>query len=146
MGSEKPGPCNPACTHIFKFVEDKEVGSIQVASSRYMPLDGFRFINIFVQFTMTAFDEPGVDLSAHFAFDASGTMMAHRYVNFEQNLAFPQTHYNNMVKGEGSWTGSPSNEGRYAARFPVMAPFLSVWATNRGATARKVSVWGYALS
>ncbi len=99
-----------------------------------------------MKFSQVAADEPPVDLGVVFAFDASGTMGARRYVNLEQNVSSPQSTNFIEVSGRGSWHGSPHNISTYLARFPVMGPFIEVFVYNRAAIARKVSVWGYLVS
>jgi hypothetical protein len=142
-----PGPCNPACTNIIKFMTDHELPpSIGISLPPYTSIEGYRHINIIVQFTQAAADEPPVDLGVIFAFDANGTMGTRRYVNLEQNLSGPQSTNFIEVSGQGSWHGSPSNISSYLARFPVMGPFVEVFVYNRAAIKRKVSVWGYLIS
>ena len=142
-----PGPCNPACTKVVKFMTDHEVpASVGISLPPYTSIDGYRFINVFVRFTQTAADEAPVDLGVIFAFDATGTMGARRYVNLAQNLSGPQSTNFIEVSGRGSWHGSPHNISTYVARFPVMGPFIEVFVYNRAAAARKVTVWGYLVS
>ncbi len=142
-----PGPCNPACTKTIKFLTDHELPpSVGISLPPYTGIDGFRHINIFVQFSQVAADEPPVDLGVVFAFDAKGTMGARRYVNLEQNVSGPQSTNFIEVSGTGSWHGSPHNISSYMARFPVMGPFVEVFVYNRAAVKRKVSVWGYLVS
>jgi hypothetical protein len=81
-----------------------------------------------------------VDLGVIFAFDASGTMGARRYVNLEQNLSGPQSTNFIEVSSRGSWSGSPHNISTYLARFPVMGPFIEVFVYNRAPIDRTVGV------
>lgn len=142
-----PGPCNPACTKIVKFMTDRELPpSVGTSLPPYTNIDGYRHINIFVQFTQAAADEPPVDLGVVFAFDAKGTMGARRYVNLDQNLSAPQSTNFIEVSGQGSWHGSPHNISSYLARFAVMGPFVEVFVYNRAPIKRTVSVWGYLVS
>jgi hypothetical protein len=142
-----PGPCNPACTKIVKFMTDHDLpASIGISLPPYTSLDGYRYLNVFVRFTQAAADEAPVDLGVVFAFDANGAMGARRYVNLGQNLSGPQSTNFIEVSGRGSWHGSPHNISTYVARFPVMGPFVEVFVYNRAAVARKVSVWGYLVS
>jgi len=147
MANEKQGPCNPACTHIVKFMTDHEVPpNVGISLPPYTNIDGYRYINIVVRFSQAAANEPPVDLGVIFAFDASGNMGARRYVNLEQNVGGPQGTNFIEVSGQGSWHGSPHNISTYLARFPVMGPFVEVFVYNRAAIARKVTVWGYLVS
>jgi hypothetical protein len=142
-----PRPCLPACTKIVKFMTDHEVPpSVGINIGPYIELNGYRHINIFVQFSQVAASEKPVDLGVVFAFDANGTMGARRYVNLEQNVGSQQSTNFVEVSGQGSWHGSPGNMSSYLARFPVMGPFVEVFVYNREAIKRKVTVWGYLVS
>ncbi len=142
-----PGPCNPACTQIIKFMTDHELPpSIGISLPPYTSVNSYRHINIFVKFSQMAADEAAVDLGVIFAFDKDGTMGARRYVNLEENLSGPQSTNFIEVSGQGSWHGSPYNISSYVARFPIMGPFIQVFVYNRAAIKRTVSVWGYLVS
>lgn len=142
-----PGPCNPACTKVVKFMTDHEVPpGVGISLPPYTSIDHYRYINIFVRFTQVAADEAPVDLGVMFAFDGTGTMEARRYVNLDQNASGPQSTNFIEVSGRGSWHGSPHNISSYLARFPVMGPFVQVFVYNRAAVRRTVSVWGYLVS
>ena len=141
------GPCNPACTKVVKFMTDHDLPpSIGISRGGYVGIDGYRYINVFVQFTQATWDEPPVNLGVVFAFDSKGTMGARRYVNLDENVSGPQSTNFIEVSGHGSWHGSPHNISSYLARFPVMGPFVQVFVYNRAAIARKVTVWGYLVS
>src|SRR5262245_61443176 len=119
------GPCNPACTTIVQFMTNHRLPPSEgISLPPYTSVDGYRHINIFVQFTQAAADEPPVGLGVIFAFDANGTMGARDYVNLEDNLSGPQSTNFIEVSGRGSWHGSPQNISSYLARFPVMGPFI----------------------
>lgn len=141
------GACNPACTHVIKFMMDHDVpANTGISLPPYNEVDGYRFISIFVRFTQEEADEPPVDLGAVFAFDKNGTTGARRYVNFEENLPRPQTTNFIEISGSGAWHGSQHKISIYLARLPVMGPFLQVFVYNRAPLVRAVSVWGYAVS
>jgi hypothetical protein len=120
--------------------------SIGISLPGYISVDGYRHINIFVQFTQATAAEPPVDLGVIFAFDAAGAIGARRYVNLEQNASGPQSTNFIEVSGTGSWHGSPQNISSYLARFPVMGPFIDVFVYNRAPVKRTVNVWGYLVS
>jgi len=144
---QTPGSCNPACTKVIKFMTDHDLPpSIGISLPPCTNIDSYRYINIFVQFSQAAVDEPPVDLGVIFAFDANGKMKARRYVNLEQNVSSPQSTNFIEVSGRSCWHGSPYNISSYLARFPVMGPFVQVFIYNRAAIKRKVSVWGYLVS
>ncbi len=150
MPSERkttPGPCNPACTTVIKFLTDHAVpAGVGISVGSYANIDHYRHLNVFVRFSQAAAAEPPVDLGAVFAFDAAGDMGARCYVNLEENVAGPQSTNFIEVSGQGSWHGTPHNISTYVARFPVMGPFVQVFVYNRAPIERKVSVWGYLVS
>lgn len=139
--------CDRPCTKTVKFVTDHEVdANVGVSLPPYTNVDGYRYINIFVEFEQETFNEAPVDLGVVFAFDNNGLMGSRRYVNFEENLAHPQNVNFISVSGEGTWHGSPHNKSSYTARFPIMSPYVQVFVYNRAAKKRKVSVWAYLIS
>lgn len=143
----RAGPCNPACTDVIQFMTDHTLPpSIGISLPPYKSVNGYRFLNVFVQFSQVAADEAPVDLGVIFAFDASGKLGARRYANLEENLSGPQSTNLIEVSGSGSWHGSPHNISSYVARFPIMGPFVQVFVYNRAPISRTVSVWGYAVS
>ena len=145
--SRGPGPCNPSCTRIVRFMTDHAVPpNIGISLPPYTAVDGFRHINVFVQFSQTASDEAPVDLGVIFAFDKNGKLGARRYVNLEENPAGPQSTSFIEISGSGSWHGTQWNISSYVARLPVMGPFVQVFVYNRAAIERSVSVWGYLVS
>lgn len=145
--SETPGPCNPACTSVIQFMTDQKIPpSVGISIPPYRDINGYRYINIFVQFSQVGATEAPVDLGVIFAFDASGKMGARRYVNLEQNVSGPQSTNFIEVSGRGSWSGTPHNVSHYLARFPVMGPFVEVFIYNREPIDRTVTVWAYLVS
>ncbi len=146
MPDEKHGPCNPACTKVLKIYTDHDLPpSVGISTGTYQSDDGYRYVNIFVQFTQEKASEAPVDLGVVFAFDASGALGARRYANLEANLSSPQSTNFIEVSGSGSWHGSPKISS-YMARFPALGPFFQVFVYNREAAKRKVSVWAYLVS
>jgi len=143
----KPGPCNPACTKVVRFMTDRKLPpSVGISLPPYTAVDHYRHLNVFVRFSQKKADEPPVDLGVVFAFDGDGTMGARRYVNLEENLPGPQSTNFIEVSGQASWHGSPHNISTYLARFPVMGPYVQVFVYNRAPIERVVSVWGYLVS
>jgi hypothetical protein len=147
MPNDVKGPCNSACTKVVKFMTNHEVPpSVGISLPPYTDIDGYRYINIYVQFDQTTATEPPVDLGVVFGFDGTGAMGARRYVNLEANVSGPQSTNFIEVSGQGSWHGSPQNISSYVARFPVMGPFVEVFVYNRAPIKRTVSVWAYLVS
>jgi hypothetical protein len=141
------GPCSSACTKVVKFYTDEKIpASIGISSGTYTRIDGYRHLNVFVQFSQTAQNEPPVDLGVVFAFDTTGKLGSRKYVNLEANVAGPQSTNFIQVSGAGSWHGSPHNISSYNARFPVMAPYVQVFLYNSHNSSRVMSVWAYLTS
>jgi hypothetical protein len=144
---KKGGQCNPACTDVIKFYTNQDIpANTGISQPPYNSVDGYRYINIFVEFTQEKHDEPPVSLGVIFSFDENGTMGARRYVNLEDNVPAPQPTNMISVSGEGTWHGSPHNKSTYVVRLPVMGPFVEVFPFNHAPKSRKVSVWGYLVS
>jgi hypothetical protein len=144
---KRTGLCNPACTRILKFMTKRTVpANTGISIPPYDKIDGFRHVNIFVEYTQEKHDEPSVDLGVLFAMDAKGTLRARRYVNLEENVPAPQSTNMVSVSGDGSWHGNPHNISSYVARFPVMGPYVEVVVYNTAPVERKVTVWGYLVS
>lgn len=146
-------PTNPSrtcfmpCTKVVQFITDHEVpANVGISMPPYTAVDGYRHLNLFVCFSQEKPNEPPVDLGVTFAFDANGAMSTRRYVNLEPNLPAPQKVNFIEVSGAGTWHGSPHNISSYAARLPVMGPFVEVFVYNRAPFARRVSVWGYLVA
>jgi len=145
--THKRGPCNPACTSVIKFMTDHKIpSSVGISLPPYTNVDGYRHINIFVQFSQKEADEAPIDLGVMFAFDTTGMLGARRYVNFEENLPRPQSTNFIEVSGGGTWHGSQHGISSYVARFPIFGPCVQVFVYNREPADRVVSVWGYLVS
>jgi hypothetical protein len=139
--------CYPPCTKVVKFMTDHEIpANVGISLPPYSEVDGYRHMNIFVRFSQEKADERPVDLGVIFAFDASGTMGARRFVNLEANVPAQQQVNSIDVSGAGTWHGSPHNISSYAVRLPVMGPFVEVFVYNRAPLVRKVSVWAYLVA
>jgi hypothetical protein len=142
----EPNIITPVGSRVAKFITDRNVPpNVGISSQPYVEIDGFRFINIFVQFSQDAADEAPVDLGISFAFDEKGTMSADRYINVEYNMS-PQDANVIKVSGSGSRHAAPYDNSSYLTRIAVMGPFVSVSVHNRALIERKVSVWGYLVS
>ncbi len=141
--------CAPvsACTRVIKFLTDHPVpASIGISVPPYTEIDGYRHLNVFVEFDQQKPDEAPVDLGVIFAFDSVGDKGARHYVTLEENVPSPQSTQIITVSGAGTWHGSPHNRSSYVARFPVIGPFVEVFVYNQAPHSRRVSVWGYLVS
>ncbi len=136
--------CQFACSKVIKFFTDKEIGpNMGISQPPYNEVDGYRYLNLFVQFNQESANELPVNLGVIFAFDGSGTLGSRRYVNLESNVPASQGVNFVDVSGAGTWHGSPHNRSTYTVRIPVMGPYVEVFPFNKHDKSRKVSIWGY---
>jgi len=135
-----------ANTTVIKFMTDTSVSPNNGLNvGPYQAVDGYHYVNIFVQYNQNTATELPVDLGVMFAFDPAGKLGAGHYSSYEANLPTSQATNRIEVSGANTWLGNPHNVSRYVARFPVMGPYLQVFVYNREAVARQVSVWVYAV-
>jgi hypothetical protein len=147
MDNSTPPPGSQPLTQVIKIMTDHEVSASKgITSGGYVSIDGYRFINIFVQFSQEEEDEMSVDLGLMFAFNEAGTLGARCYVNLEKNLQGPQSTNVIEVSGSGCWHGGEWKTSSYVVRLPVMGPFIQFFIYNRAAIPRVVSVWAYLVS
>lgn len=133
-------------TQVVKCTTDVNVPPNEnMSMGQPIALDGYRYMNICVQFDQQNAEDPPVDVSALFAFDTQNTMAARCYANLEENLTGPQSVNAIEVSGAGSWQGVPP-VSCYVARIPVLAPYAWLFALNNAQFVRKVSVWVYLVA
>ena len=131
---------------MIKFMTERDLPSNMGISGGAANADGYRYINILVQFTPASTVDKGVDLGVVFYFDADSKYQTRRYVNLEENLPDPQlTNYIN-VSGEVPGSGGTNNISSYLVRLPVMGPYFNAFVYNRMHENRKVTVWAYLVS
>lgn len=140
-----PRQCGcPALTKVITFYDNATIpGGIGISSGTYTRVDGFAYINIFVEFEQNGPDEDPVSLGVVFAFDSAGLGGSRRYFNFEQNFSGAAHPQMITLSGENSWHGSPHNKSSYTARLPVMGPYVQVFPFNQWAKDRKFSIRAY---
>lgn len=133
-----------ALTKVIKFYDNAKIpAGIGISSGTYTLVDGYRYINIFVEFQQDTAAEQPVSLGVIFAFDAAGLQGSRRYFNFEQNFSGTADPQMIRLSGANSWHGSPHNKSTYAARLPVMGPYVQVFPFNHEAKDRKFSIRAY---
>ncbi len=142
---KKAAPCQClADTKVITFYDDQVIPpGIGISGGAYMPIDGYRYINIFVEFEQTSADEKPVSLGVMFAFSSDGKLGSRRYFNFEQNFNGTANPQMITLSGEGSWHGAPHNRSSYTARFPVMGPYIQVFPYNNENKERKITIKAY---
>lgn len=132
-------------TRLIQFMTNHPVPANQGTSlGAYRLVRGCRYINFFVRFSQDSAQEPPVDLGFIFAFNSAGNMGSRRYVNLESNVPSPQATNFIDVSGANSWHGAQWRISSYAARSPVMGPYVQVFVYNQASVPRTVTVWAYA--
>jgi hypothetical protein len=131
-------------TKVITFYEGAAIpANTGISSGTYTLVDGYRFINIFVEFEQETATEAPVSLGVIFAFDAAGKHGSRRYFNFEQNFSGTADPQMITLSGAGSWHGSPHNKSSYTARLPIMGPYVQVFPFNHEGKPRKFSIVAY---
>jgi hypothetical protein len=144
--STKPGPGTPVYTKVIQFMSDCEVpANTGISLPPFTDIDGYRHINLFLQFSQDASNDALLIIGAAFAFDKNGKLRTRRYINLEQIGSEPPITFLG-VNVPGTSQGGAQNGGSYVARFPMLGPFIEVYVTNMATISRKVSVWGYLVS
>ncbi len=138
-------PCKClAATKIITFYENDTIpAGIGISPGSYTNVDGYRFINIVVEFEQTEAGEEPVSLGVMFAFSSSGALGSRRYFNFEQNFSYAPDPQMITLSGNNSWHGSPHNISSYTARLPIMGPYVQVFPFNREDKARRITIKAY---
>lgn len=113
---------------------------IGISTGRYTKVDGYRYVNIAVEFEQKAPDEAPLSLGVVFAHDENGRMGSRRYFTFEENFTGAANPQMITVSGKDCWSGHPHDTSRYLARFPIMGPYIQVFPFNYHGEPRKFSV------
>lgn len=135
-----------ASTKVIIFYTDQIIPpNTGISHGQYTNIDGYRYINIFVEFQQDTANEKPVDLGVIFAFDQQGDKGSRRYVNLCENLPSQQSVNFIDVSGAGSWHGDPKISS-YTVRLPIMGPYVNVYPFNKEQKERKLSIWAYLTS
>lgn len=111
-----------------------------ISTGVYTAVEGYRYVNIAVEFEQKTASEEPVSLGVMFAHSASGRMGARRYFTFDENFSGPADPQMITVTGKASWHGQPHNKSSYIARLPIMGPYVQVFPFNRHDEERKISI------
>ena len=114
--------------------------SMGISKGSYTKIDGYRYVNITVEYEQKDADEAPLSLGVMFAYDENGKLGSRRCFSFDQNSALPADPQMITVSGKNCWHGYPANKSSYISRFPVMGPYLQVFPFNNHTKARKFSV------
>lgn len=138
-------PCRClAVTKIITFYENDTIpAGIGISQGAYVNVDGYRFINIVVEFEQAEAGEDPVSLGVMFAFNSNGALGSRRYFNFEQNFSGTADPQMITISGNNSWHGSPQNISSYTARLPIMGPYVQVFPFNHEQKARRITIKAY---
>ena len=133
--------CCPVKTETIVIYEDHEIAAnTGISTGTYSNVDGYRFVNVVVEFSQDSAGQKPVSLGVIFAHDARGKWGARRYFNFEQNFTAPADPQMITLTGVNSWSGSPHNRSAYIARLPIMGPYMQVFPFNQHNAPRRISV------
>ena len=133
--------CCLAQTKTVVIYEDHTIpANLGISTGIYTESDGYRYVNVVVEYQQDAAGEEPVSLGVIFAHNASGKWGSRRYFNFEQNFTGPADPQMITLSGKASWHGSQHKKSSYTARLPVMGPYVQVFPFNHHDQDRKISV------
>ncbi len=114
--------------------------NIGISTGVYTNVDGYRYVNIAIEFEQKSANEEPVSLGVIFGHNSGGKWGSRRYFNFEENFSSPADPQMITLTGKGSWHGHPHDKSSYVARLPVMGPYIQVFPFNHHSEERKISV------
>ena len=117
-------------------------GNRGISTGNYIDIDGYRYVNVFVEFEQdTAQEEP---LSTGIVFyTGPGETGAGRCFSFEKGAGVPGDPDMISASGKNSWHGAQWRKSSYIVRLPVMGPYMQVFPFNHHARERKFSITVY---
>lgn len=133
--------CGIAQTKTIAIYEDGNIpANIGISTGAYTKVDGYRYVNITVEFEQDSASEEPVSLGVKFAHDQRGKWGSRRYFTFEENFSGSADPQMITASGKNSWHGQQHAKSSYTARLPIMGPYLQVFPFNHHNEARKFSV------
>lgn len=133
--------CCKVQTKTITIYEDHTIpANMGISTGVYTDVDGYRYVDIAVEFEQKTSDEEPVSLGIIFAHSSTGKWGARRYFTFEENFSAPADPQMITLAGKGSWHGHPHDKSSYIARLPIMGPFLQVFPFNHHDKERKFSI------
>jgi hypothetical protein len=111
-----------------------------ISTGVYTEVDGYRYVNITVEFEQNTSTEAPVSLGVLFAHNSSGKWGSRRYFTYEQNFNSAPDPRMITLSGKGSWHGLQQKLSSYTARLPVMGPYIQVFPFNHHDDTRDISV------
>ena len=133
--------CCLAQTKTITIYEDHTIpANIGISTGTYTEVNGYRYVNVLVEFQQDTAGEEPVSLGVTFAHNTGGKWSSRRYFNFEENFSAPADPQMITLSGKASWHGSPHNKSSYIARLPIMGPYMQVFPFNHHDQERKINV------
>lgn len=131
---------------IAIYDNDTIPANVGISTGLYTKVDGYRYVNIVVEFEQKSAGERPVSLGVIFAHSVNGKLGARRYFTFDENFTAPADPQMITLSGNNSWHGHPHDKSSYIARIPIMGPYLQVFPFNHHDQPRKFSVVLYLSS
>jgi hypothetical protein len=132
--------CKVQTKTITIYENDTIPANIGISTGVYTNVDGYRYVNIAVEFEQNAANESPVSLGVVFAHSSTGQWGAGRYFTFEENFSAPANPQMITLTGGNSWHGPPHNKSSYIARLPIMGLYLQVFPFNHHSETRRFSI------
>lgn len=136
-----PLNCCKIQTKAVTIYEDHSIpANVGISTGVYTEVDGYRYVNIVVEFEQKTPSEEPVSLGVKFAHNQSGKWGSRRYFTFEENFSDSADPQMITVTGKASWHGHPHDKSSYIARLPIMGPYMQVFPFNQHNQARTISI------
>lgn len=140
QGCVTPNFCGVNTKTIIIYDEENIPANTGISTGVYTAVDGYRYVNIAVEFEQQTASEEPVSLGVIFAHSQNGKLGSRRYYTFDENFSGSADPQMITVTGQASWHGSQHKKSSYTARLPVMGPFIQVFPFNHHGEARKFSI------
>jgi len=109
-----------AKTEIITIYDNHAIpASTGISTATYTKVDGYRYVNVMVEFEQKTAGERPVSLGVIFAHSANGKLGSRRYFNFEDNFTSPADPQMITLSGKNSWHGHPHDKSSYIVRIPA---------------------------
>ncbi len=132
--------CNVKTKTISIYDDHSIPANTGISTGLYTDVDGYRYVNIVVEFEQQTATEEPVSLGIIFAHDQNGELGSRRYFTFDENFSAAADPQMITVTGKASWHGQQHGKSTYIARLPVMGPFLQVFPFNHHNGSRTFSI------
>jgi len=129
--------CCDVRTKTIVIYEDSNIpANIGISTGMYTEVDGYRYVNVTVQFEQKTANENPLSLGVVFAHSQNGKWGSRRYFTFDENFTGVADPQMITLTGSGSWHGSQQKISSYTARLPIMGPYMQVFPFNKHNEAR----------